>query len=88
MKVGDVVVARAGAIMLDTGTDPTSLISCRWHNGIGVVLNLRQGNVGANRYWVQVLSPYGIGWCFDNELIIVVKGNEHAGISGTSNEQG
>ena len=87
MNVGDVVIPRAGKIMLDNDTYPTSLMSCKWHDGIGVVLNLREANSGSNRCWVQVLSPYGIGWCYDRELIIVMKGDEDARRAGTSNEQ-
>jgi len=73
VKVGDAVVSRVKKIQLDADPEPGAYPHCRWIDGIGVILEVREANVGSNRSWVQVLSPYGIGWCFDNELVIVQK---------------
>ncbi len=75
VKVGDAVVSRIKNIQLDADPDPGAYPFCRWIDGIGVILELRAANVGSNRSWVRVLSPHGIGWCFDNELVIVQKVN-------------
>jgi hypothetical protein len=70
VKVGDAVVSRVKNIQLDADPDPGAFPHCRWIDGIGLILQMKEANVGSNRTWVQVLSPHGIGWCFDNELIL------------------
>jgi hypothetical protein len=88
MKAGDATVARVGKIMLDVDPNPSGGIACKWIDGIGVILDVMEANVGSNRCWVQVLCPYGIGWCFDNELVIIQeRKKESARRPRASNEQ-
>ena len=76
MNIGDAVIARVGKLMLDGDPIPSTNLACKWNDGIGVVLKFSEANSGSNRIWVKVLCPHGVGWCFDNELVIVQKNQE------------
>ena len=70
MNVGDAVVSRVKNIQLDADPEPGAYPHCRWIDGIGVILQVREPATRSSRSWVQVLCPHGVGWCFDNELIL------------------